>query len=119
MNSASSAIVERICSNILFPTISQTLTQEEADAIEGYVHRAFFKESLQGAVHAGFVRLEPHQERVVKEKEDLDDKITKLTAFVGGTIFASLPDDERSRLSIQLQHMNGYSEILRQRIAAF
>jgi hypothetical protein len=63
--------------------------------------------------------MQPHQERVVAEKHELDDKISKLTAFVGGTIFASLDDAERSRLSIQLQHMNGYSEILGQRIAAF
>lgn len=60
-----------------------------------------------------------HQERVVQEKKELDEKIGKLLAFVGGTIFASLDDAERSRLSVQLQHMNGYSEILGQRIAAF
>jgi hypothetical protein len=59
------------------------------------------------------------QQRVVDEKTELDDKIGKLTAFVGGNIFVSLPDDERYRLSIQLQHMNGYSEILGQRIGAF
>ncbi len=54
-----------------------------------------------------------------KRKEQLDEMIAKLTDFIGGTIFVSLPDVERSRLSIQLQHMNGYSEILGQRIAAF
>lgn len=59
------------------------------------------------------------QERVIKEKDELDDKIVKLTSFIGGTIFASLPDNERSRLSIQLQHMNRYSEILGQRIEVF
>lgn len=63
--------------------------------------------------------MEAHQQRVIEEKEALDDKISKLTAFIGGTIFASLDDNERSRLSIQLQHMNGYSEIIGQRIAAF
>jgi hypothetical protein len=63
--------------------------------------------------------MQPHEERVVAEKDELDEKIQKLVAFMGGTIFASLSDDERSRLSIQLQHMNGYSEILGQRIAAF
>ncbi len=63
--------------------------------------------------------MEDYQERVVREKEQLDEKIAKLTAFIGGTTFVSLPDAERSRLSIQLQHMNGYSEILGQRIAAF
>lgn len=63
--------------------------------------------------------MQAHQERVITEKMDLDEKITKLSSFMGGTIFASLDDAERSRLSIQLQHMNGYSEILGQRIAAF
>jgi hypothetical protein len=63
--------------------------------------------------------MQPHQERVVEEKKDLDVKIQKLTAFIGGSLFASLDAAERSRLSIQLQHMNGYSEILSQRISAF
>ncbi len=63
--------------------------------------------------------MQAFQERVVEEKRELDDKIQKLTDFIGGTIFTSLDEAERSRLSIQLQHMNGYSEILRQRIAAF
>jgi len=63
--------------------------------------------------------MEAHQVRVVDEKAALDEKISRLTAFMGGTIFASLDDAERSRLSIQLQHMEGYSAILGQRIAAF
>ena len=63
--------------------------------------------------------MQEFQQRVVDEKTELDDKIQKLTAFVGGTIFASIDDTERSRLSIQLQHMNGYSEILGQRIGNF
>lgn len=63
--------------------------------------------------------MEAFQQRAVDEKQALDEKIQKLTAFVGGSIFAGLDEDERSRLSIQLQHMNGYSEVLGQRIAAF
>lgn len=63
--------------------------------------------------------MQSHQERVIVEKQELDDKISKLAAFMGGTIFASLDDEERSRLSIQLQYMNGYSEILGQRVVAF
>ena len=73
-------------------------------------------------IHEAQVRrskMQPFQQRVVDEKRELDDKIHKLHAFVGGTIFAALPDDERSRMSIQLQHMAGYSDILGQRIAAF
>ena len=33
--------------------------------------------------------MQPHQERVVQEKAGLDEKIRKLTAFIGGSIFAS------------------------------
>jgi hypothetical protein len=110
MNKASSEIVQEVCSGLS----GFTFTQEEGDVI---------KEFIQKSVHTGMVRpdktMEPYQERVVAEKNDLDEKIRKLTAFVGGTLFASLSDQERSRLSIQLQHMNGYSEILGQRIAAF
>ena len=117
MNDRSMKLVEDICRR--FPLIGCTLTQEEADKIKEYVEQTVLAEYVQGAVHAGFVRLEPFQERVVEEKNELDDKIRKLSSFIGGTIFASLDDQERSRLSIQLQHMNGYSEILGQRIASF
>jgi hypothetical protein len=122
MNNASRRIVREICDELQFPSIGMTLTQEEADAVKQYVQTRFFDENIQGAVHSGLIRkeeLEPHQERVVEEKQQLDEKIAKLAAFIGGTMFASLDDAERSRLSIQLQHMNGYSEILGQRIAAF
>jgi inhibitor of KinA sporulation pathway (predicted exonuclease) len=60
-----------------------------------------------------------HQERVVAEKELLDDKIDKLSAFIRGSIFPSLNDRNRSLLQIQLQYMQGYSSILKQRIAEF
>lgn len=63
--------------------------------------------------------MEAHQESVLNEKLELDEKISRLAGFMGGSLFASLEDNERSRLSIQLQHMIGYSNILGQRIAAF
>ena len=63
--------------------------------------------------------MQAHEERVCAEKTELDEKIRKLQAFIGGTIFAGLSDRERSLLSIQLQHMTGYSDILTQRIAGF
>ena len=63
--------------------------------------------------------MEAYQLRVVEEKKELDEKIERLKAFMEGSIFASLDRDERSRLTLQLEHMNGYSEVLGQRIAAF
>jgi hypothetical protein len=63
--------------------------------------------------------MQPHELRVAQEKEELDCKIEKLTAFVKGKVFESLPADECERLTSQLAVMGHYSEILRKRIAAF
>jgi uncharacterized protein (DUF169 family) len=61
----------------------------------------------------------PHQERVVVEKKELDEKIEKLTAFKEGEVFAGLPVQEQERLSRQLRAMTEYSEILGERISEF
>jgi hypothetical protein len=61
----------------------------------------------------------PHQQRVIEERDDLDGKLTRLTAFFGVPLFHSLPDDERNRLTTQAQHMTAYLRVLNERIAAF
>lgn len=63
--------------------------------------------------------MEPHQERVVKEKEALDGNIERLSAFFGGSIFRSLPPDEQDRLHEQVGYMKQYSDVLDRRIVAF
>jgi hypothetical protein len=63
--------------------------------------------------------MQPHQERVVVEKKELDDKREKLGSFIGGNIFLTLPTEERDRLQQQAIVMTTYSDILGQRIAAF
>jgi hypothetical protein len=67
------------------------------------------------------MNLQPHQQRVVDEKTELDSKIEKLAAFVqpANAIFQSLPDAEAGRLVYQLSIMQEYSSVLGQRIAAF
>jgi len=67
----------------------------------------------------GAVALQPHQERVVEEKKDLDTKIDKLKDFVEGPIHSTLVEDEQKRLATQLHHMKEYATALGQRIAAF
>lgn len=59
------------------------------------------------------------QDRVIAEKDELDDKISKLKAFGMTTIFAGLPTEEKQRLTEQETHMSRYSDVLAQRIAAF
>lgn len=63
--------------------------------------------------------MEPHQQRVVDEKEALDTKISALGNFIAGDFYKSLPHAEQIRLNIQLTHMQAYSQVLGERISAF
>lgn len=62
---------------------------------------------------------QPHQQRVVDEKRDLDEKLTRLQAFIGTETFNGLDGAERERLQRQAEAMKTYSGILRDRILAF
>ncbi len=64
-------------------------------------------------------QLAPHQQRVVDEKRDLDDKREKLGSFKNTELFASLPWQEQERLNTQAHIMTMYSAVLGERIAAF
>lgn len=64
--------------------------------------------------------LQPHQQRVVTEKAELDEKATALSNFIGhSAIFDTLAQAEQERLREQNDVMWQYSEILGARIAAF
>ena len=63
--------------------------------------------------------MQPHQQRVVDEKLELDGKIVRLDKFLEGDLFKSLPEEEKDRLVRQLRAMNEYFAILGERIAAF
>ena len=61
-----------------------------------------------------------HQQRVIKEKADLDVKAGALSQFIGHSdIFDTLDPAEQERLREQCEIMWEYSEILGKRIAAF
>lgn len=45
--------------------------------------------------------MQPHQERVVAEMKELDEKIVKLDTFRHGPLYETLPDTERDRLARQ------------------
>jgi phosphate uptake regulator len=63
--------------------------------------------------------LQPHQQRVVDEKAELDDKLERLYKFFMSAIFEALDEDEKIRLTRQASIMKDYSLILGERIAAF
>ena len=60
-----------------------------------------------------------HQQRVLEERNDLEEKLTKLVAFLNSEIYNKLPGEEKVRLSAQSRAMAVYLCILNERIAAF
>lgn len=67
----------------------------------------------------GYSSMQPHQQRVVDEKCELDARLAKLIPFFDTPIFAALDEGEKSRLERQEEAMKAYSAILTERIAAF
>ncbi len=66
------------------------------------------------------MELQPHQQRVVDEKSELDKKALALSDFIGNSpIFDTLDTAEKERLREQNDVMRKYSKILGARIAAF
>ncbi len=65
--------------------------------------------------------MQPHQQRVVDDRNELDEKVKKLGVFIGGDskIFLGLPVEEQERLRRQHSVMTIYSNILAERINAF
>lgn len=63
--------------------------------------------------------LAPHQQRVVDERAELSDRLSKLLGFFHTPIFAGLDAAERTRLRNQARFMDGYAAVLEERIAAF
>lgn len=63
--------------------------------------------------------MQAHQERVVVEQTELQDKVDKLYKFTVGDLFKGLDRAEQDRLSQQLQHMIDYNRVLLERITAF
>ncbi|WP_082439562.1 Gp49 family protein [Massilia sp. WF1] len=88
-------------------------------ALKQQLHLAAYEPPAPGAAHAGYSTLQPHQQRVVDEKCELDARLAKLVPFFDTPIFAGLAEEEKQRLERQEDAMKAYSEILTERIAAF
>lgn len=66
--------------------------------------------------------LQPHQQRVVDERNELEKKWSALGVFTNGgegSIFAGLDEAEQTRLVCQYRFMGGYLDMLNSRIDAF
>lgn len=61
-----------------------------------------------------------HEQRVIHEKRELDEKIIKLSAFISSSpLFRGLPQIDQSLLRDQRETMILYSDILSVRIGRF
>lgn len=63
------------------------------------------------------MQLQPHQQRVVEEKQALDVKVAALLAFSSSPMWQQVPVEERDLLTNQFQAMLDYSNALGARIS--
>lgn len=63
--------------------------------------------------------MQEYQIRVCKEREELNEKIIKLSAFLASDEVNSLEDADYILLDLQFNTMRTYSNILTKRIARF
>lgn len=55
-------------------------------------------------------------EKMVKERTELEEKISKTKALIASSTFNDLPQKEKKLLNEQVQAMDTYSRILKERI---
>lgn len=60
-----------------------------------------------------------HRQRVRDERDSRAAELGKLTTFLGGEVFAKLPEDEKGLLLRQAKIMRELCDVLGERIAAF
>lgn len=65
------------------------------------------------------VKVLPHQQRVLAEAVDLDERLQKLSAFIDSEAFQGVDADEQARLTTQAGAMASYLAVLQERIGAF
>lgn len=60
--------------------------------------------------------MEPFVSRLIVERQELDEKISKLRAFMAGDAFKTVDKVQQMLLAVQYQAMVTYSLVLSQRI---
>jgi hypothetical protein len=63
--------------------------------------------------------MEAFRQRVIQERDELVNRRDKIEEFLQGSVFETLDAAEQKRMIIQYGLMNGYADILNERIAAF
>lgn len=63
--------------------------------------------------------MQPHQQRVIEEQDELKQKFDRLCNFIDSQTYDDLDEAEQGRLCRQVLIMEQYIMILNERIAAF
>ena len=84
----------------------------------GYELRSRLSEQAK-PVEPCAVKVLPHQQRVLAEAVELDERLQKLSAFIDGEAFKGIDVDEQARLTAQAGAMASYLAVLQERIGAF
>lgn len=63
--------------------------------------------------------MQPHEQQVVDEQAELEDKLRRLNDFTKVITFDLLDSEEKTLIRMQLEVMRTYSSILGLRIARF
>ena len=62
------------------------------------------------------MELQPYQQRVLDELNDLDIKINKLMTFVESPAFEMVEQEHQVLLKVQMNYMMSYSDVLARRL---
>ena len=96
-----------------FLVINPSVSERNLEGYDGYV---------SWLPHNAFVELyretDTWKQRLEIEAEELNEKITKLSAFIDGAAFNELPKEQQKLLAKQLVFMSAYNEALKTRLAA-
>ncbi len=63
--------------------------------------------------------LQPHEERVVAEYDDLTTKVEKLGTFLSSPAAVNLSYEDKTLLDHQMNYMTLYLSILRERVSKY
>ncbi|MDC9603518.1 crAss001_48 related protein [Xenorhabdus griffiniae] len=63
--------------------------------------------------------LQPHQQRVIDELAELNERIEKLSVFIGSNTYNALEESDCYLLKMQRSAMYNYAEILHMRVKRF
>lgn len=111
----------------LIPTLEGTMKMGRDDmlitGVKGEIYPCkldIFAATYDAVPAAPNADLPPHQQRVLDEKLELNERLSKLDAFIlDNPLFMRLSGVEQERLARQSKAMAVYSGILDERIAAF